>query len=398
MVSTMSPSLIMLRGYTFKLYPNVQQSLLLDKHFGSTRWVYNEMIRINQKSYRRRGKSLSGFDMQSYLPKLKKQYPWLSEVNSQALQIVCHNLADAYGKFFKKQGGYPRFKKKGESDSFTCVNNSRIEGNKLRLPKLGTIRFRAGDRPEGKIKRFTIRKMASGYYGSALIETPEVSLDSVDPKAILGIDLGLTDIIVTSAGEKMKAPKYFKNAQAKLRLRQQALSRKQKGSNRRGKARVAVARLHEKIRNSRKDFNHKVSRRLVADSENQAFATENLNVKGMLRNHKLAKHIADCGWRQFLTFLKYKAEAVGKQVIEVDRFYPSSKTCSDCGVVRQSLPLSIREWQCGDCGALHHRDINAAINIALEASRSGVFDRRDSGRPVVLRRAAVNEASTYAVG
>jgi len=387
--------LTMLRAYQVKLYPNQQQIELLDKHFGCCRWVYNEMIRINQKAYHRRGKSLSGYDMQSYLPNLKKQYPWLTEVNSHSLQIVCHNLAEAYGRFFRKQGGYPQFKRKGDSESFTSMKHSRIEGNKIRLPKLGMIRFRGGDRPEGKIKRFTVKKSVSGYYVSVMIDTPDALPESLQLQSILGIDLGITEIIVTSQDEKVKAPKYFKTAQGKLRQRQQTFSRRQKSSNRRRKARCSVALLHEKVRNQRKDFNHKLTRKLV-DGESQAFAVESLNVKGMMQNHSLAKHIADCGWSQFLTYLKYKSEAVGKQVVEVDRWFPSSKTCSACGIVRQSLPLKIREWQCSDCGSVHHRDVNAAINIALEAARNSAFDRGDCGRPTVLRKAAVSEASTYA--
>ncbi len=381
----------MLKGYIIKIYPNAEQTVLLEKHCGSVRWVYNEMIRINQKAYHRRGKSLSGFDMQSYLPKLKKQYPWLAEVNSQSLQIVCHNLADAYGRFFRKQAGYPRFKKKGAPESFTCVNDSYFQNNKIRLPKLGMITYRAGDKPEGKVKKFTIRKTASGYYASALIETAEAMPETKKPQAILGIDLGVKDVIVTSMGQAISAPKYLVAAQKELRLKQQAVSRKNKGSNRHSKAKRAVAILHEKIRNRRKDFNHKASRKLVADSENQAFATENLNVKGLMANHSLARHIADCGWRQFLTFLQYKAAAVGKPVIEVGRFFPSSKTCSTCGIVRQSLPLKIREWQCGDCGAFHDRDHNAAINIALEAARNSVLDRGDD-ISLFVRKAAVCEA------
>ena len=156
----------MLRGYTIKLYPNAAQAELLGKHFGCCRWVYNEMIKINQKKYHRTGKSLSGYDMQSYLPNLKKQYPWLTEVNSQSLQIVCHNLADAYNWFFKGLARYPAFKKRGRGASFTCISSAYIEGNHIRLPKLGRIRFRGGDRPEGKIRRFTIKEKAGKYYAS----------------------------------------------------------------------------------------------------------------------------------------------------------------------------------------------------------------------------------------
>lgn len=348
------------------------------------------MITINQKRYHRTGKGMSGYDMQAMLPKLKRQYPWLAEVNSQALQIVCHNLADAYGKFFKKQSGYPKFKKRGAHDSFTSINNSRVESSGVRLPKLGIMAFRGGDQPEGRIKRVTVFKDAGGFYASILVDTPQQEPPEHQSETILGIDVGLLDMVVTSFGEAVKAPKFFKASQAKLRQRQQTLSRKQKGSKRRLKAKQAVAVLHRKIRNQRKDFNHKLSRKLV-NSESQAFAIEDLAVKNLMKNPKLAKHIADCGWRQFLTFLKYKSAAVGKPVIKVGRFFPSSKTCSTCGIVRESLPLSTRQWTCDSCGAMHNRDVNAAINIALEASRNGVFDRGDGGSPGVLRLAAVCE-------
>ncbi|KKK85277.1 hypothetical protein LCGC14_2774900, partial [marine sediment metagenome] len=187
-----------------------------------------------------------------------------------------------------------------------------------------------------------------------------------------------------SKGEVIPAPKLMKKSKSKLREANKQLSRCQKGSNRRVKARIVLARLYEKVSNQRKDFNHKLSRFLVSEDENQAFAVENLNIKGMMSNHKLAFHIADCGWYQFLTFLKYKAAAVGKQVLEVGRFYPSSKACSVCGVVQQSLPLSVREWKCSDCGSVHHRDVNAAINIALEAARNFASDRGGDVRPMVI--------------
>lgn len=364
---------------------------MLGKHFGCCRWVYNEMIRINQKKYHRTGKGLSGYDMQSYLPKLKKQYPWLAEVNSQSLQIVCHNLADAYNRFFKGLGRYPTFKKHDKGASFTCITNSRIGAHHLRLPKLGMIRFRGGDCPEGKIRRFTISEKAGKYYASVLIDVEAIPVPMRDPESILGIDLGIVDVVVTSLGEVFPAPRLLKASKGKLREANKKVSRCQRGSNRRIKARLSLSRLHEKVSNQRKDFNHKLSRMLVSKDENQAFAVEDLNIKGMMSNHRLAFHIADSGWSQFLMFLRYKAAVVGKQVLEVGRFYPSSKTCSACGSVQQSLPLSIREWKCSGCGSVHQRDVNAAINIALEAARNSVSDRGDEVIPSVLRPVPVCE-------
>lgn len=380
------------KGFVIKLYPNKVQTKLLERHFGACRWVYNKMIEINQKKYHRTGKGLSGYDMQSYLPKLKKQYTWLSEVNSQSLQIVCHNLADAYNKFFRKQGGYPNFKKKAHN-SFSTIGDSYFKGNKVRLPKLGLITFRGGDMPEGKLKRITVKKVAGCYYAVALIDDELALPELQEPQSILGIDLGLKDLIVTSKSEVTKAPKFFCKAQRALKVKQQGLARKVKGSKRRAKAKLEFAKLHQKVSNQRKDFNHKLTKDLVGNSENQAFAIENLSVKNMMGNHKLAKHIADCGWSQLTTFLNYKALAVGKPVLEVGRFFPSSKTCSECGVVKQSLPLSVREWRCEDCGALHHRDINAAINIAKEVARN--VTRGDGLSPSILL-GSIGEAQSLA--
>ncbi len=376
------------RGYQIKLYPDEAQKILLDKHFGCVRWVYNEMIKINQKKYHRTGKGLSGYDMQSYLPKLKKQYPWLAEVNASAMQMVCHNLADAYNKFFKKQGGYPNFKKKG-SGTFSSVNNTYFKGNKIRLPKLGEIAFRGGDMPEGKIKRFTVSESAGSYYCSVRIEVVDAPKLKA-PKKILGLDLGLKDLVVTSAGQSVVAPK-----RRLSKIKAQALTRCNKGSKRRSKAKLALAKEHKKIANQRKDFNHKITSILVADSENQAFAMENLNVSGMMKNHCLARSIADAGWYQFKAFLTYKAHAVGKPVLEVDRFYPSSKTCSECGLVNQNLTLSMRGWSC-ECGAVHQRDLNAARNIALEAARN--VARGGNVKPETLvRKVAAVEARSLVI-
>ncbi len=380
------------RGYKVKLYPTDAQKELLDKHFGCARWVYNEMIVINEKKYHRTGKGLTGYDMQSYLPKLKKQYPWLKDVNACALQIVCHQVYSAYINFFKKRAAYPKFKKKG-AGNYSCINNTYIKGNKIRISKIGEVAFRGGEMPQGKVKLFTISEQAGNYYCSLRIKTDEAPKVN-EPNKILGIDLGLKDLIVTSAGEAVITSKHLRSAN--IRTKAKALSRRVRGSNNYYKAKRALARLHMKVGNKRKDFNHKITSILVADGENQAFAIENLNVKGMMQNHKLARSIADAGWNQFRTFLTYKALSVGKPVLEVDRFYPSSKTCSECGLVNQSLTLSMREWTCGDCGTTHQRDYNAARNIALEAARN-VARGRNVNPETLLRKVNAVEARSLII-
>lgn len=343
------------------------------------------MIEITQKKYKRTGRGLSGYKMQAYLPKLKKQYPWLKEVNAQSLQITCCNVANAYKRFFNQSSAFPNFKKKSESGNFACIDDAYFKAGRIRLPKLGLIRYRGGFLPEGRATKFIISKYANKYYVTVLLELNEKELELKQPYNILGLDVGLNSFIVASNGFEIPVAKYTHKYQAALRQKQKALSRCKKGSNRRNKARLEVARLHQKIGNKRKDHAHKLSRILI-DGENQAFAIENLNIKGMMKNRKLAKSIADAGWYQFLTFLKYKSAAVGKPVLEVGRFFPSSKTCSACGIVKESLALSEREWVCGSCGAKHNRDVNAAINIALEAARNAV--RGDGVIPFVRRVAA----------
>lgn len=360
-----------MKAYLVKIYPNKTQQKALDANFGCARFVYNKMIEIHQKKYKRTGKSLSGYDMQSYLPKIKKQYPFLKEADSQSLQIVCHNLADAYKRFFRKQSGYPRFKKRKNGQSFACFNGCHLKENKLKLPKIKLIKFRGGDKPEGKTKTFAVSKDSTGYYVSIFLNNPAKEVISENINNLLGIDLGLKDLIIISSGKKIKNNKFTKKHERNLRKWQKTLSRRKIGSKKRAQAKIMVGRIHKKISNQRKDFAHKISRQIVNSCDNQtAIAVEDLNVKGMVKNRKLAKSISDAGWYQFKTFLKYKAADVGKQVIEVDRFYPSSKTCSSCGVVNGDLKLSDRNWICSSCKTEHDRDLNASLNIALEAARN----------------------------
>jgi len=360
-----------MKAFKVKIYPNKTQQLMIDGNFGCARFIYNKMIEINQKKYHRTGKSLSGYDMQAYLPKLKKQYPFLKEVNSQSLQIVCHNLAEAYSRFFQKKSGYPSFKKRGVGDSFSVITNCKLLDNEIKLPKVKKVKFRGGCRPTGKVKRFVVSKDATGYYCSILFDEgkKEIALEKVNN--LVGVDVGIKDFAICSNKVIIKNPRYTEEFERKLKKAQQSLSRKQKGSKKRAQAKTRVAKIHKKISNKRMDFAHKISRQIVNSCDNQtAIAIESLTISGMMKNHNLAKSIADCGWSQFGNFLKYKAADVGKQVIEVGRFYPSSKTCSSCGVVNSDLKLSDRKWTCEGCKSEHDRDFNASLNIAMEGART----------------------------
>jgi putative transposase len=359
----------MLKAFKYRIYPTAEQRVLLAKSFGCCRFFYNYALNQTSKTYKETGKGLNRNQIINLLPELKKEYEWLREAPSQALQQVALDLSSAFLNFFEGRARYPRFKKKQNRQSLRLPQGCKMEGDYLKLPKFGKVSCRISREPQGQLKSVTVSQTSSGqYYASCLFddgkEKPEKSANG---KAV-GIDLGLTEFAITSDGTKHGNPNYYRKYQRKLARKQKELSRKQKGSNNRRKARIKVARVHEKITRSREDFLHKLSRNLV--DENQVIVVENLAVTNMVRNSKLAKSISDAGWGQFLTMLKYKAEWEGKTYIEVDRFFPSSKICHHCFNQVESLPLEIRTWQCCRCGTQHDRDINAAKNIRDEGLRS----------------------------
>ena len=353
-----------------RLYPDKTQKEQLAKAFGSCRWVWNHFLDLMNQTYQETGKGLSGYEVKKLLPGLKKQEEtaWLSETYSMCLQQVCLNLGIAFNNFFERRASYPRFKSRHGKQSLQYPSNVKIEEDYLKVPKIGLV-FAKIHRPiEGKLKTVTITKnCCEQYYASILFEDgKEQPESSIEGKAI-GIDLGLTHFVITSDGSKFDHPKWLKKHEHNLKIKQQQLSRKQKGSNNRNKARNKVAKVHNKISNCRSDYNHKLSRRIV--DENQVICVENLNVKGMVKNHKLAKVINQVGWGQFCTMLKYKAEQEGKVYQEVDRFFPSSKTCNFCLHQVSNLTLDVRFWECSNCGSKQDRDINAARNIRDEGLR-----------------------------
>jgi len=367
----------MYKAYKFRLKPNTEQEIALAKSFGCCRWFWNYSLNLCQETYKTTGKGLTRNYIQGLLPSLKKAYEWLTDAYSQCLQVVALNLSQAYQNFFEKRARLPRFKSKHGKQSISYPANVKFEGDYLKLPgKVGLVYCVRHREFAGTIKTVTISKNPDGkYYASILVDDGLESLEtSTDGKAI-GIDLGLNHFAITSNGSKYDNPRHLAKHQRNLKRKQQKLSRKKKGSNNRQKARCKVAKVHSKISRCREDFLHKLSRKIV--NENQVIAVENLNVKGIVRNHNLAKAISDCSWGVFCTMLKYKAEWEGKTYIEVDRFFPSSKTCNVCLNQVASLPLDVRTWTCEHCKTTHDRDINAAINIKNEALRILVLSKAE---------------------
>ena len=353
------------RTYKFRLYPNKEQNELLSKHFGCSRFVYNYFLNQRKEQYRDTGKSDNYYVQAKLLTELKKQEAtsWLKEVNAQTLQFAIRSLDVAYTNFFQKRAGFPKFKSKRSKNSFTVPQFAFIAKSRLFIPKFKEgIKCRVHREIVGKIGKVTISKTPSGkYFASVFTEEEYVTPIKKSGKSV-GVDLGLTDLLITSEGETFKNNRYTKKYERKLAKAQQHLSRKKKGSRKFENQRLKVARLHEKISNSRADYLHKCSISLVRRYD--TIYIEDLNVKGMVKNHKLAKSITDASWGTFISMLTYKAEWNGKKVVKIDRYFPSSQTCNVCGHInQQTKDLSVREWECPECNTKHDRDVNAAINI-----------------------------------
>jgi putative transposase len=320
---------------------------------------------------------------------LKKQedYSWLNEINSQSLQDSLKNLETAYKNFFRFKKGFPKFKSKHTKNSFKVPQGVKLEDGKLQIPKFKEPIDVILHRPfSGIIKQCTISKTTTNeYFVSILVETTHTATQKTGKS--IGIDLGLKDFVITSDGYNYKNNRYTKTYQTKLKKAQQHLSRKKKGSNRYKEQKLKAARIHKKITNSRLDNLHKVSTELIKKYD--TIILEDLNIKGMIKNHKLAKHIADVSWSKFITLLTYKAEWNDKQIVKIDRFFPSSKTCNCCGYINQNLKLDVREWTCPSCNTKLDRDLNASKNILNEGYKiisSGTDDYRSGGeiRPTLV--------------
>lgn len=360
---------MILKAFKYRIYPTVKQEILLAKHFGCARFIYNWGLNLKITHYKQTKKSISKNSIIKEITKLKQQAEtsWLQEVNSQSLQQSILNLDIAFTNFFKKRSSFPKFKSKKNKQSFQCPQNVKIDFDKylLQLPKFDKPIKMAKDRIfNGNIKTCTISKVPSGkYYISVLVETNEIMppKPEINKSQAIGIDLGLKDFLTDSNGNKVEHPKYLKKSEKKLKRLQHKYSQKKKGSKNSAKYRIKLAKQHEKISNQRNDFLHKLSSKYIR--ENQTICLEDLNVSGMLKNHNLAKSISDASWYRFVQYLQYKSEWYGKNLLFINRFDPSSKMCNVCGNIKQDLSLQDRNWICNKCNSEHDRDINAARNI-----------------------------------
>ena len=370
------------RAYKFRFYPDPEQENILARTFGSARFAYNYMLRLRTDAWYERQERIGYHETSSALTLLKKDadFGWLNEVSCVPVQQSLRHLQTAFTNFFAKRAAYPSFKSKHGKQSAEYTSSAfKWDGKSLTLAKMKeplAIRFSRTVPKAAKVTTVTVSKDTAGrYFVSMLCDDAVATLPEATGQ--IGIDLGLTHFAVLSTGEKIAAPNVFRKNEKKLAKLQRRLAKKQKGSKNRAKAKLKVARIHAKIADTRRDFTHKLSTRLIR--ENQTIATETLAVKNMLKNGNLAKSISDAGWSDFVRQLEYKAKWYGRTLVGIDKWYPSSKRCSACGFVVSKMPLSVREWTCPECGVVHDRDLNAARNIlaaGLAASALG-----ESGNP-----------------
>ena len=367
----------MLKAIKIRLYPDQEQIIYLNKLFGTSRFVYNQCLDYKINEYKKNKKSVSFGELGKKLVSLKSEYEWIRESHSKVLQQSLINMDKAYKNFFREKKGFPKFKSKHEKQSvrFPVDAISGVKGNRINIINaLKDIHYKCSssdmsylNKNQGFIKSGTLSKTKTGnYYFSLLIDRTNKELNK-PINSVVGLDLGIKDFIVSSEGRVYENLKIKRNNKNKIGKLQRELSRKVKGSSNRNKARVKLAKLYEKLNNKKEYYLHSVVNQLL--SENQTIVIEDLNVKGMLKNHKLAGSIQELSLYRFKEILKYKALWYGREVIEVDKWFPSSKLCSGCGYKNQGLILKDRSWVCPECGLVHDRDLNAALNIKKEGIR-----------------------------
>jgi putative transposase len=351
-------------AFKFRIYPTKEQETFLAIQFGHARYIYNHFLNRRQTEWKTNKKTLNYNACSAELTSLKTEFPWLSEANSQSLQASIRNLDTAYVNFFEHRAKYPKSKRKHSDQCVKVPQNFAIEGKLLHIPKLQTgIRIRVHRQPVGKQVALFIRKTKTGkFFASILCEYERQSLPRNENK--LGLDLGLLSLIAMSNGFAVANPRWLKRLKRKLTFLHRQLSRKQKGSENRNKARHQLALVYEKITNSRLNFLHQLTRKIV--NENQIIVSETLSVKNMMKNHCLAESIQDAAWGELVRQLGYKSDWGGRTFVKIDRFFPSSKICNHCKEINHELQLDQREWVCSHCEQTNNRDVNAAKNILEE--------------------------------
>ena len=378
--------MIVRKAFRYRLYPTAEQEQALAVQIGHARFIWNWALALRKATYKETGKGIGYYELKRRATALKYQAgtEWLQEADSQVLQAKIQDLERAYKNFFEKRAKLPRFKSKRDGQSIRYPQRFKVDEDSTYLPKIGWVKTKFHRPLEGRPKNITVSRTKTGKYFVSI----QCEVEMVEPPARggeIGIDLGVKSFLATSEGWKRDNPRHLQQAEKKLKRLHRQLSRRVKGSAGREKTRILLARQHEKVANQRRDFLQKLSTELVG--RYGLIGMEDLNVRGMVKNRRLAKAIAATGWGTFRRMLEYKGAWHGSYVHKVDRFFPSSKTCNRCGHVLDELPLSVREWQCPICGTIHDRDINSAINI-LNETRAGVARSHAGGESVRWRQGA----------
>lgn len=357
---------MILKAFKYELHPTAEQRVMLHKTFGCVRFVYNWGLNEKSKAYEENQKNLSCFDLIKQVTALKKEaaHEWLSEVHSQPLQMALRNLDTAYTNFFNKKSKFPNFKKKSRKQSFQYPQGVKVIDDKVFLPKIGWCDFVKHRDIVGDIRTVTVSKTPTGRYFVSILCDTKLAIPPKQPiqrETAVGVDVGIKTFAVLSNGKVFENQKHLTSKLRRLKVEQRKLQRGVKGSKNREKQRLVVAKLHEKIANQRKDYTHKISHYVTEHFD--TICMEDLNIAGMLKNHKLARSISEQGWSMLNTQIAYKCEWKGKNYVQIGRFDPSSKRCNSCGHIHQQLTLSDRAWRCENCHSHHDRDANAALNI-----------------------------------